>query len=109
MFEEEVGRMNTEIPRLLLGESAFGRRGSNSSRASSTDRSPRNANKRRSSFDLLRESFQVGANTWSNMHEFLKLLWIVNIHQKAKACSCCFYRVTMQKVAQILSPNRGKN
>ncbi len=31
---------------------------------------------------------KVGANTWSIMHEFLKLLWIVN--QKAKAClECC--------------------
>ena len=52
--------------------------------------------------------FKVGANTWSIMHEFLKLLWIMIIYQKAKACSCRLYRVTMQKVAQILSQNRGK-
>ncbi len=55
------------------------------------------------------KAIKVGANTWSIMHEFLKLLWIVNIHQKAKACSCRLYRVTTQKVAQILSRNRGKN
>ena len=56
MFEEEVGRVNMEIPKLMLGESAFGRRGSNSSRTSSCDRSPR-GKPRRSSFDLLLESF----------------------------------------------------
>ncbi len=56
MFEEEVNRTNMEIPKLYLGESAFGRRGSNSSRASSSDRSPR-TQKRRSSFELLLESF----------------------------------------------------
>ena len=56
MFEEEVGRVNMEIPKLMLGESAFGRRGSTSSRTSSCDRSPR-GKPRRSSFDLLLESF----------------------------------------------------
>ena len=56
MFEEEVGRANMEIPKLMLGESAFGRRGSNCSRTSSCDRSPR-GKPRRSSFDLLLESF----------------------------------------------------
>ena len=56
-----------------------------------------------------REQVKVGANTWSIEHEFFKLFWIVNIHQKAKACSCRLYRVTTQKVTQILSQNRGKN
>ena len=64
---------------------------------------------RPSQSDSQKISFKVGANTWSIMHNFLKLLWIVNIHQMAKACSCRLYRVTTQKVAQILSQNRGKN
>ncbi len=33
------------------------------------------------------EKFKVGVNTWSIMHKFFKLLWIVNIHQKAEAWS----------------------
>ena len=43
------------------------------------------------------------------MHEFLKMLWIVNIHQKAEACACRLYRVTTQNVGQTLSRKRGKN
>ncbi len=54
------------------------------------------------------ESLKVGANTWSIMLQFFKLLWIVNIHQMAKDCSCRLYRVNAQRVAQILSQNRGK-
>ncbi len=42
------------------------------------------------------------------MHKFLKLSWIVNIHQKAEARSCRLYRVTMQKVDQTLIPKRDK-
>ena len=36
-------------------------------------------------------ALKVGTNTWSIMHEFFKLLWIVNLRQKAKACSCRLY------------------
>ncbi len=39
------------------------------------------------------DSFKVGANTWSIVHEFLKLLWIMNIHPKGQGLFClggCF-------------------